>query len=419
MTDHQIATIFFLQLGTLLAACRLVGMVARRFGQPQVVAEMITGVLLGPSLLGAFLPEVQAALFPKASLTIIYVIAQIGLALYMFCVGLEFQYELILRKIRSAAMISGAGILVPFALGAGFAAYAVRRGGLFSPEASVMEAALFAGAAMSITAFPMLARIIYERGIAGTSLGTMALAAGSIDDAAAWTLLAVVLASFKADAGIAAWAIGGGLIYACVVLGFGRRWLRPLGDRVEREGAISKPVLSFVLMLLAVAAWFTDLVGIYSVFGAFMLGVAMPRGALSRELQRYIEPLTTTFLLPLFFVYSGLNTRLGLINTPGLIGMAVLVIVLASVGKGVACAAAARVSGHPVHEALAIGALMNARGLMELIILNLGLAGGLITPTFFTMMVMMAIVTTLSAGPLFELVYRRVERPLAVPAVPA
>jgi Kef-type K+ transport system membrane component KefB len=272
------------------------------------------------------------------------------------------------------------------------------------------EAALFVGAAMAITAFPMLARIIYERGLTGTSLGTLALAAGAIDDGAAWCVLAVVLASLDHDWSVAAKAIGGGLAYAVVVLTVGRRWLMPLARRAEAAGKITEPMLVFVLALVMLGAWYTDVIGIYAVFGAFILGVAMPRGFFAEQLQKLMEPLTVALLLPLFFTYSGLNTRLDLVDSPALWLIALVVLAAACLGKGGACWAAARWHGEDNRTALAIGALMNARGLMELIILNIGLQRGIISQTFFSIMVVMAIVTTLMAAPLFEWVYGRQAR---------
>jgi Kef-type K+ transport system membrane component KefB len=407
MTNFELSICFFFQLAFILAVCRIVGLLAKRVGQPQVVGEMIAGVVMGPSLFGLLFPGLQAQIFPKASLTITYAVAQIGIALYMFLVGVEFQVDLIRRRLRSAASVSVAGIITPFALGCLLALWLGGDGTYFAHEVARWEAMLFMGAAMSITAFPMLARIIYERGLTGTSLGTLALAAGSMDDAAAWCILAAVLASFKSDVTIAAFAIGGGIAFAVVVLLVGRPLLRRLGEKVERDGQMNGPMLAFVLTLLMLAAWVTDAVGIYAVFGAFILGTAMPRGLFAREIQRQLEPLTTNFLLPLFFVYSGLNTRIGLVDTPKLWGVALLVMLAACLGKGVACWFAARLNGEENREALAIGTLMNARGLMELILLNIGLERGIITPTLFTIMVIMAVATTLAASPVFELVYRR------------
>jgi Kef-type K+ transport system membrane component KefB len=419
MSNFDLSIRFFFQLAFILAVCRIVGLIAKRIGQPQVVGEMIAGVVMGPSLFGLLFPELQAHIFPKASLTITYAVAQIGLVLYMFLIGVEFDLDLIRSRLRSAASVSLAGIVTPFALGGMLALTLVGDGSYFTPGVARWEAMLFLGAAMSITAFPMLARIIYERGLTGTSLGTLALAAGSMDDAAAWCILAIVLASFKGDAVIAISAIGGGILYAGFVLTVGRRLLRRLGERVETDGSLGGALLAFVLTLLMLCAWLTDAVGIYAVFGAFMLGTAMPRGLFAREIQRHLEPLTTNFLLPLFFVYSGLNTRIGLVDSPRLWGMALLILFAACFGKGIACWLAARLNGEDNREALAIGTLMNARGLMELIILNIGLERGVITPTLFTIMVMMAIATTLAASPVFEYVYRRRGRPTRAAREPA
>lgn len=407
MSNFDLSVLFFLQLAVILAVCRLAGALFTAIGQSQVVSEMIAGVLLGPSLLGLFLPEVQEVLFPAQSNTILYAVAQVGLALYMFTIGLEFDVGLIRSRMKSAASISIAGIAAPFALGALIAVWLRDQPGFFSATTSSAEAALFLGASMSITAFPMLARIIHERGLAGTSLGTLALAAGSIDDAAAWCVLALVLASFNDTPEFALVAIGGGIGYALVVLLVLRPLLAPLGRLVEREGRMSPGLLTFVLALCMIGAWFTDWIRIYAVFGAFIMGIAMPRGRFVQEVLRMVEPLATALLLPLFFVYSGLNTKIGLVNTPLLWGITLVVIAAACLGKGVACYGAARLHREPRREAFAIGTLMNARGLMELIILNIGLERGVIQPTLFTIMVLMAIVTTLMATPLFERVYRR------------
>ncbi len=416
MSNFDLSVLFFLQMAVILASCRVVGMLARHLGQPPVVNEMIAGVVLGPSLLGAIWPSLmgglpewmQFELFPKESMTIIFAVAQIGLACYMFLVGVEFRADLIRTRVRSAASVSAAGILAPFALGSVIALFLADDSRMFAESVSTGEAVLYMGAAMSITAFPMLARIIYERGLSGTSLGTLALAAGSIDDAAAWCVLAIVLASFAGDGSIALLAIGGGVAYALVVLLIVRPLLKPLGQRVERAGQMSYPILGFVLMMVMVGSWYTDKIGIYAVFGAFILGAGMPRGKFAEELERLMMPLTTNLLLPLFFVYSGLNTKIGLIDSAPLWGIALIIMLAACLGKGGACWAAARLNGEPKREALAIGALMNSRGLMELIILNIGYQKGIITQTLFTIMVLMAIATTLMATPIFELVYGRI-----------
>ena len=407
MSSADLSILFFLQLTVILGVCRGVGLLARRIGQPQVVAEMIAGVLMGPSFFGLFLPDWQNWLFPADSKTGLYIVSQVGLVLYMFLIGLEFDTSLLSNRMRSAITVSIAGILAPFALGSGLAMLLTNGNLFFTLDVKPWEAALFTGASMSITAFPMLARIIYERGLTGTSLGTLALAAGSSDDAAAWCILAVVLASFSGSPQIAILAIGGGVLYALLTLTIGKRLLQRLGTWANREGEVSPALFTVVLMTVMLGAWITDYLRIYAVFGAFIMGIAMPRGLLAKRVQERIEPLTVNFLLPLFFVYSGLNTSIGLVSTPYLWLISLLVLLAACMGKGVACWAAARLCGEPNRDALAIGTLMNARGLMELILLNIGLQRGVITPTFFTIMVLMAIVTTLMASPIFEWVYRR------------
>ncbi|MEI6733763.1 MAG: cation:proton antiporter [Comamonadaceae bacterium] len=405
MNSFDLSVLFFLQLAFILAVCRIVGMVFKRLGQSQVVSEMIAGVLMGPSLMGWLLPDFSAYLFPSASKPILFAVCQVGLVLYMFLIGVEFDIDLIRSRLRSAASISLAGILAPFALGALLAFYLAADGSFFSSKTTPLQAMLFMGAAMSITAFPMLARIIFEQGLSRTSLGTLALAAGSMDDAAAWCVLAVVLASFQNNMNIAVYAIGGGILFAVMTLVVIKRLLKPLGRMVEAAGEMSPGILSLVLMLAMIGAWFTDFIQIYAVFGAFVMGIAMPRGKFAQELHRIIYPLTTAFLLPVFFVYSGLNTKIGLVNTPHLWLIAALVLLAAIIGKGVACYLAARWHGESHKEAMAIGTLMNARGLMELIILNIGLQRGIIEPALFAILVMMAIVTTLMATPIFERVY--------------
>jgi len=414
MTNFQLSILFFLQVAAILVACRAVGLLVKRFGQPQVVGEMIAGVVLGPSLLGWAFPDAMAWLFPRSTptggpyplMTVLYCIAQLGLVLYMFVMGVEFDVDLLRKKARSAITVSAAGIITPMALGVALAWMWYGKHGLFTDGASRSETMLFMGAAMSITAFPMLARIIFERGMSGTALGTLALAAGATDDALAWCILAVVLASFKDDATIAMWALGGGVAYVMFVFAVLRPLLGSLERRARDNATLASLMFPLMLTLLMCGAWFTDWVGIYAVFGAFILGMAVPRGAFALALRQRIEPLTVTLLLPFFFVNSGLNTRFTLINSWSIVGIAAVVLLCACLGKGVACYLGARLHGESRRDAAAVGALMNSRGLMELIIINIGLERGLITPTLFSILVIMAIVTTLMATPLFELFYR-------------
>jgi Kef-type K+ transport system membrane component KefB len=407
MTAAQLSVAFFLQMAIVLAACRLVGFVGRRLGQPQVVGEMVAGVLLGPSLFGWLLPDVHARVFPAQSLQILYVGAQLGVGLYMFLVGVEFKTELLRSRLASALGVSVSGMLVPCALGSGLAVVFVRMPGLFAERTTTAEAMLFLSAAMSITAFPVLARIIQERGLTGTRLGTLALAAGCIDDAAAWCVLAVVLASFGAGAVPPAATILAGAGYALLMLTLGRRALRGLETQARQAGGVTPTALAVILILFTLAGWLTDTIGLHTVFGGFLLGVAMPRGVLSRELTRQLEPFAVVFLLPMFFTYSGLNTRLDLVTEPTLLAIAIVVLAAACLGKGVACWGVARWQGESQRTALAIGTLMNTRGMMELIVVNIGLQHGIIRPPLFSVLVLMAVVTTLMTSPLFAWIYGR------------
>ena len=409
MTAFDLSVIFFLQMAFILAVCRATAWVFMKIGQSRVVSEMIAGVLMGPSLMGWLFPEFFTYLFPAESKPILFSVAQLGLVLYMFLIGVEFDVELIRKRLRSAASISAAGIVAPFLLGGSLAYFIASDPQLFAVKTSRVEAILFMGAAMSITAFPMLARIIFEQGLSKTSIGTLALAAGSMDDVAAWCVLAVVLASFQSDWSIALMAIGGGVLFALVTLTLVKKLLEPVGDKVQIAGVMNPDILVFTLMLVMLGAWFTDYIQIYAVFGAFIMGIAMPRGKFSEELHRLMYPLTVALLLPVFFVYSGLNTKIGLVNSSYLWGLAAVVLLVAILGKGVACYLAARWHGESHKESMAIGTLMNARGLMELIILNIGLQRGIIEPALFTIMVLMAVVTTLMATPIFERIYGKKE----------
>ncbi|MGT2513659.1 cation:proton antiporter [Sphingomonas panni] len=402
---------FFLQLAVILLACRVVGWAGKRFlGQPQVVGEMIAGVVLGPSLLGLFFPDLQAAIFPKETRGVLYAGAQLGVGLYMFLVGLTLRLDHFQTKARSAAMVSAAGIAVPFLLAVLVTPLLLRVPGLFAEGISTGSATLFMGACIALTAFPMLARIIHERGLADTALGTLSLTAGAFDDAVSWCVLAIVLATFGAGAGVAILAIGGALLYAAFLILFGKRLLAPLGRAVEARGEMSMTVLSITLMLFCLSAFFMDAIGIHAIFGGFILGVFMPRGLFVEELKRKVEPLAVVLLLPMFFTYSGLNTRMDTVSSLPLLLIALGVLAVSILAKFGACWAAARLAGEDNRTALGIGALMNSRGLMELIIINIGLQKGIIGPTLFAMLVLMAIVTTVMATPLFEAVYGRQAR---------
>ena len=410
VNNVNLAVQFFFQIGVILIFCRIVGVIAKRFGQPQVVAEMIAGVLLGPSLFGLLLPEWQQAIFPwdKKQLTrdtqsYLFPASQLGLALYMFVVGLEFRVDILCSHFKSSLAVSLAGMIAPFVLGAGLGWYFYHSTELFPTETKLSEAMLFLGASMCITAFPMLARIIHFKGLTGTLMGTVAIGAGAIDDTMAWCLLAVVLASFDSNMSQASWSIVGGVLFVLVAL----LVVRPMLDRckqwwIAKDETLTETGLVIGLVVMAFGAWFTDKIHLHAVFGAFVMGACIPRGVITRDLIARIQPLAVALLLPMFFTYSGLNTKIGLLDTAYLWGMCGLVLIAAIAGKFGACWFAARMTGLSQREALGIGTLMNARGLMELIIINIGLQRGVISEALFAILVIMAVITTLMASPLFD-----------------
>jgi len=412
----KLSITFFLQMAVILATCRLVGWLGQKYlKQPQVVCEMIAGVLLGPSLFGLVAPDIQKFVFTPENKGVLYVGAQFGVGLYMFLVGLGFRTDHFRANVHKAASVSLAGMFVPFLVAIAITPWLMTVPGLFAGKATRFDATLFMGAAIAITAFPMLARIIHERGLSQTALGTLSLSAGAIDDAAAWCVLAVVLASFgSAGHGVAYTAIIGGIVFAGFMILLMPRILAPLARWAEREAAAGKPlnstIFAIVLTLFMLSAYTADAIGLHAVFGGFLLGCVMPRGILADSVRKQLEPFTVIVLLPMFFTYSGLNTQLTLVADPYLLLVALGVLACSVLAKFGACWAAARISGQDNRTALGVGVLMNARGLMELIIINIGLQAGVIGPALFSMLVLMAIVTTLMASPVFEVVYGREAR---------
>ncbi|WP_225726647.1 MULTISPECIES: cation:proton antiporter [unclassified Nocardia] len=416
-TPLEISTHFFLQIAVILVTFRLLWPLFRRLGQVQVVAVMVAGFLLGPSVLGWLWPRAQTWLFPTTlkvggtsvahpNLTVIYVVGEVGLVLYMFLVGASLKLDILGRHLRFAVARSATGVLVPMSLGAVVGWWMVGQGRYFTGMVANWQGALFIAAAVAVTAFPILAWIIYDSGLLNTRLGTMSLASAAFDDACAWVLLAVVVASTKSSPAGVALAAGGGLAYVLFMLTIGRRWLAKLpnwqprrGDS-ERTGGLPVGQVTVVLLVVLAAACFTDFVGIHSVLGAFVAGVAMPRGELLDKIKSRFEPLVSYLLLPAFFIYTGLNTLLGLILRPAVLLMTGVVLIVSFVSKFGAVAAVARKQGMGWREAGAMGALANARGMMELVLLNVGLTAGLITPETYTILALMTTVTTFIATPL-------------------
>ena len=422
----QLTIHLFLQLAVILISCRLVGKLLRYLGQPQVVGEMVAGVLLGPSLLGLLTPDGQRWLFPvisqdgatHPSMAILYALSQVGLVLFMFLIGLELNVRLLNQHSREALAISLSGVLVPAVLGGFFGYLTGANSGLFASAIQPWQAAIFMASAMSITAFPVLARILYDAGHTQTRIGTLAISAAAVNDAMAWVLLACVIAAVKGSATIALLAAGGGLAYTLAMVFIGRPLFRGFERMTTRDEGVRPETLALALAILMACAWFTDLIGIYAVFGAFILGLVMPRGRFAEGVRRSVEPLTVSLLIPVFFVYSGLNTHLNLLVDSSLLGVAILTIIVAFACKGGGCLLAAKSVGATWRDSAAIGVLMNARGLMELMLANIALERGLITPAMFTILVLMAIVTTLAASPLYHLLYRPGTEPQRDPSEP-
>jgi Kef-type K+ transport system membrane component KefB len=391
----------------ILASCWVGATLLRPLRQPRVVGEILVGVALGPSLLGWAAPHLQAWIFPRQAVTVLRDVSQISIVCFMFMAGLSLDLESVRRQLRSALAVGLAGIATPFVLGALLVTPLMLRGGLFGVHVTVQEATLFLGTALSITALPVLARLVADRGASTASAGATALAAAALNDVVAWCLLALVLAEVRGAPGLVVATLGGAVPYLLVLVGV----LRPSLARASRDSRHRSrsrwPRVAIVLATLAASAWYTDVIGLHPIFGAFALGISIPRAQLRDDLRRVVRPLATTFLLPLFFVYSGLHTRIGEAVNGDLLPVTVAVIGLASAGKLIGCSIAAVATGQPRRQALQIGVLMNTRGVTELVLLNISLDGGVITVPLFSVLVVMALMTTLMASPLLDLISAR------------
>lgn len=395
-----------LQIALIIVFARSIGLVFRRFGQPQVVGEMAAGIVLGPSVLGWAAPGLSATLFPPASLGQLSALSQVGLIAFMFLVGLELDPKVMRGRGHTALLTSQVSIVVPFCLGTALALYLYPR--LSDDSVTFTNFALFVGISMSVTAFPVLARILAERNLFHHPVGALALACAALGDVTAWCLLAAVVAAVRAGEGSTPlWlTIGGSALYAGLMIFVARPGLRWLQRVYERRGRVSQDLLGFVLLLVLASAWTTEHLGIHALFGAFLVGAILPKDpAFVRAVTERIEDLVVVLLLPLFFAFSGLRTSIALVSGTEAWLMTGLIILLAVAGKFGGSMIAARAGGMSWREAGAIGALMNTRGLVELVVLNLGLDIGVISPALFTMMVIMALVTTLMTKPLLELIY--------------
>jgi len=411
------------QIVVVLLAARLVGRLMRRLGQPQVVGEMVAGILLGPSLFGALAPGAWATLFPPASLGFLNTLSQLGLILFMFLVGLELDTRSLQSRGKAALVISWSSIAAPFGLATLLAPFLYTS--LAPAGVGFTGFALFLGAAMSVTAFPVLARILEERHLMRTPLGAIAIACAAVDDVSAWLILAVVVSIVRAgESASYLVTFGGTLAYVAFMLTAGAAFLSRFGRKVSETGTIAQGQLAAVIVAVFVSAGITELLGIHALFGAFLAGAVMPRDDKFRHaLASRFEDLLVAFLLPLFFAFTGLRTQLGLVAADASQLWALALIMLVAVGgKFGGTAVAARLTGMSWRSGAVLGALMNTRGLMELVILNIGLDIGVISPALFAMMVFMAITTTLMTTPVVTRLVRGVaeaQAPTPADAAPA
>jgi Kef-type K+ transport system membrane component KefB len=409
-----IAGQLFLQLAVILVTGRCVGFALRRLRQPQVVGEMVAGLRLGPSLFGLLAPRLQEAIFPVTktmtgssgtittahpSTTVLFAVGQLGLILYMFLVGARLDTKALGVHRSDAGRISLTGIAFPAIAGATMGIAFANNEHLFPARISHGQAALFLASALAVTAFPVLARILTDSGAAQTRVGTLALSAAAFDDAVAWGLLALTLALAEGSSGGAIVTIAGTLLFVAFMVVIGRPILRRF-DSAAGAALGSGQLIGLLVVMLGCAA-LTEWIGVHAVFGAFVAGAALPRGRLTERLTVMLEGTTVTILLPVFFVYAGLKTRIGLLDDWSMLWILAAIIFLAFACKGGGCLLAMRFGGASWREAGAVGALMNARGLMELTFISIALERGLITPTLYTMLALMALATTMAAPPLF------------------
>jgi Kef-type K+ transport system membrane component KefB len=400
-TDGQL----FFALAVIIAASYGAALALHWLQQPPVVGQMVAGIILGPSVFGILAFHWQSWLLPPDTMPVLKQLGAIGLVFYMFAVGLRVDHGFMKRHLRGATSVSITGVVLPLLVGALIGARIVTDPQLIPSGIDHLTAILFVAAAMSVTAFPVMARIIEERGLRNTAAANIALSAGSVADVVAWGLLAVVLSRLSGSIEHAATTIGGASLFIAVCWFALRpilRWTTAL--RVTTmDGAW--PVMITLVALMAAAA-FTDLIGIHPAFGAFILGLVAPRDGVIAKLADRMAQFAVPILLPVYFVYTGLNTQIGLINSAGVWLLTALIVVAAVASKGLGCWLAARLAGHEMRDAATIGTLMNARGLVELILLNVGLEHGLITPTLFSIMVVMAVVTTVTTSPVLLILNR-------------
>lgn len=396
--------VLLLQIIVIIAFARFFGFLFKKMGQPAVIGEIVAGIILGPSILGLFFPEINHFLFPVASLGTLNFLSQIGLILFMFIIGMELDLAAIGKQAYGAVIISHASIIIPYTLGVGLAYYIYRD---YAPEGvSFLSFALFMGIAMSITAFPVLARILQEKGLTRSKLGAMALTCAAADDLTAWCILAAVIALVNSGSSVSAlYTIGLAVIYVFGMLKLVRPFLERMSTLYDNNEKKRTPIIALLFVILIISSYITSVIGVHALFGAFIAGVIMPSSFSFRKIViDKIEDVSIILLLPLFFVITGLRTQIGLINEGPLWVTFGWILLVAVTGKFGGSALAARMVGQNWKDSLSIGVLMNTRGLMQLIVLNIGYDLGILSPQIFAMMVLMALVTTFMTGPALDLI---------------
>jgi Kef-type K+ transport system membrane component KefB/nucleotide-binding universal stress UspA family protein len=397
------------QIALILGLSRLLGLIFTRLRQPQVVGEMLAGIMLGPSLFGWLAPHAAAMVFPATSVSYLNVLSQLGVIYFLFLVGLELDPRLIRNRGHAAVAISHVSIVAPFLLGGVLTLFLYPRLFNDTPQMQFRSVALFMGASMSITAFPVLARILTERSLHKTKVGAISITCAAVDDVTAWCLLAFVVGIARAQ------GLKGGLTTACLALLYVtamflivRPFLRRLQLTFERQQRLSQTMVGLIVLMVLVSAYITEIIGIHALFGAFLLGAIMPKSiAFVKAINEKLEDFTVVVLLPIFFAYTGLRTHIGVLDNSEMWFYCGLIIFIACLGKFGGSTLAARACGLGWRESGAIGILMNTRGLMELVILNVGRELGVITDAVFAMMVIMALVTTALTTPMLHLIYPR------------
>jgi Kef-type K+ transport system membrane component KefB len=394
------------QIGIILIVARLVGIIFRKIHQPQVMGEMVAGILLGPSLLGLIAPSTFSEIFPAENLGFLNSISQIGLLLFIFLVGLEIDPKILKGRKQAAVTISHVSIIVPFFFGTLLAIYLYPR--LSDDSVAFTHFALFIGIAMSITAFPVLARILAERKLLNSPLGVLSVASAAIGDVAGWLILAAIVflvRSSETSLPLLSTLIGV-IIFISIMVFLVRRGLSRLECWFNRDNILSQDVLAFVLIFVLISSWVTEWLGIHALFGAFLAGAVLPKNTrFVHALTEKLNDIAVVLFLPIFFAFTGLRTSIGLIQGMEMWFYTLLILVVAVAGKFGGASIAARTSGMPWREAGALGILMNTRGLMELVVLNIGLDIGVLSPALFTMLVFMALTTTFMTAPVLEWIY--------------